>query len=253
MQQTFFEVNLDNELFICAFWEGMIALPKMVSRKRDFPNGVVIHTSSSALCENTGGDVWKGVRPHGNVSLTCESFVLMEALMEVIEAKAAETLRVLELGCGTAYLGISFARAFVADVVVTDQGYMEEIVAKNISSNPLRESSKISFRVLDWREPDSDILREHYDIVLAADVIYDEDFVLPLVRTLEICVRPSSTGYMCLSHRAERLEQDFFSEIEKQFIVEDLTNSLSLRKDLGKSIITVFKLNKKRQDEEAKK
>jgi len=92
--------------------------------------------------------------------------------------------RVLELGCGLALP--SFAAALAgAGVVATDWApEAVDLVAVNASVNGL----SVTAAVLDWSAGASDV--GHFDLVVAADVLYEERNALLLVRLLNEAVAP---------------------------------------------------------------
>ena len=93
--------------------------------------------------------------------------------------------RVLELGCGLALP--SFAAALAgARVLATDWApECIELVARNAAANRLA----VNAAVLDWVAP-KNLGPERYDLVIAADVLYEERNAKPLVRLLSDAVAP---------------------------------------------------------------
>lgn len=91
---------------------------------------------------------------------------------------------VLELGCGLALP--SFAAALAgADVVATDWApEAVELVAVNAAANRLSVTST----VLDWGSGTSEVGR--FDLVIAADVLYEERNALPLLALLDETIAP---------------------------------------------------------------
>jgi predicted nicotinamide N-methyase len=92
--------------------------------------------------------------------------------------------RVLELGCGLALP--SFAAALAgAEVTATDWApEAVDLVASNAVANGL----SVTAAVLDWSAGASDI--GHFDLVIAADVLYEERNALPLLALLEETITP---------------------------------------------------------------
>jgi len=78
-------------------------------------------------------------------------------------------LRVLELGCG---LGVPSLAAALggADVLATD--WAEDAI-ELLRSNAERVGAALRAEVVRWDEPEA-ILRESWDLVLAADLIYEQ-------------------------------------------------------------------------------
>ena len=96
--------------------------------------------------------------------------------------------RVLELGCGLALP--SFAAALgSADATATDWAHdAVDLVAVNAAANGL----DVTAAVLDWSAGYEDIGR--FDLVLAADVLYEERNAQPLVTLLGAVVAPGGAA-----------------------------------------------------------
>jgi len=88
--------------------------------------------------------------------------------------------RVVELGCGLAVPSIAAARAG-AEVLATDSDAEAlELVARNADANDVR----VETAVVDWTGPEELVARAPFDIVLAADVLYERQSVAPLLSLL---------------------------------------------------------------------
>lgn len=111
--------------------------------------------------------------------------------------------RVLELGCGLALP--SFAAAVAgAQVLATDwASECLELVALNAATNGLA----VDVSVLDWAAPES-LRGKRYDLVLAADVLYEEHNAGPLVRLLDDAV--AAAGEALIADPGRRHAPAFF-------------------------------------------
>ena len=85
-------------------------------------------------------------------------------------------LRVIELGCGLGLPSL-VAAARGADVTATD--WADDAVAL-LRENAARNGLTLRAEVWDWREP----RLERFDVVLAADVLYERRNVAPLLARL---------------------------------------------------------------------
>lgn len=107
------------------------------------------------------------------------------ALAAYVVALELAGTTVLELGCGLALP--SFAAALAgASVRATDWApEAVELAARNAAANGLR----LDAAVLAW-DPAEALGLGAYDLVLAADVLYEERHADPLLRLLDAAVRP---------------------------------------------------------------
>jgi predicted nicotinamide N-methyase len=132
------------------------------------------------------------------------SVALAEYLLE--QGERLKGKEIIELGCGLGLAGIA-AALVGAKVLFTDY---EEIALtftrKNYALN-LQESPDV--KVLDWRQNTMD---KKFDIILAADVIYEKRFFKPLVKTLE---RILFKGGLALITEPKRpLAKNFFAMLD---------------------------------------
>lgn len=102
------------------------------------------------------------------------------ALAREIDQMELRGLRVVELGCGLALPSIAAARAG-ARVLATDA--CEEglaLAGRNARANGV----EIETARVDWAEPAELVPRAPFDLVLAADVLYERESVAPLLSLL---------------------------------------------------------------------
>jgi predicted nicotinamide N-methyase len=102
------------------------------------------------------------------------------ALAEELEATDLRGRRVVELGCGLAVPSIAAARAG-ASVLATDRCTEALTLAeRNAHANGVRiETARV-----DWAEPDELLSRAPFDLVLAADLLYERASVASLLSLL---------------------------------------------------------------------
>ena len=102
------------------------------------------------------------------------------ALASELDGVALRGLRVVELGCGLAVPSIAAARAG-ATVLATDAcPDALTLVARNAHANDVR----IETATVDWAQPDELVRRAPFDLVLAADVLYERASVALLLALL---------------------------------------------------------------------
>lgn len=115
--------------------------------------------------------------------------------------------RVLELGCGTAIVGLTVAKLGAQHVTLTDsESSLWPILRKSIKANHLQEHVEI--KLLDWRQPPTFLNPNEYDLILAADVLYsgmDKLFARVLASHLKI----GTDAFLACPYRKDSPLADF--------------------------------------------
>jgi predicted nicotinamide N-methyase len=149
----------------------------LVEQSIDMPSGKlrVLQPQESADLPDTGGVEWAPIAPYWSVLWRSGA-----ALARELDGMALRGARIVELGCGLAVPSLAAARAG-ADVLATD-GSAEALglAARNADLNGVRLETAIA----DWAMPDVLVRRAPFDLVLAADVLYDRASVDPLLSLL---------------------------------------------------------------------
>jgi predicted nicotinamide N-methyase len=138
----------------------------LVSQSVHLPSGELrlLQPQESAELPDSGAVEWAPVALYWSV--LWRSGV---ALARELDGLALGGLRVVELGCGLAVPSIAAARAG-ADVLATDASAEAlSLVARNAELNRVR----IETAVADWAGPGALVRRAPFDLVLAADVLYE--------------------------------------------------------------------------------
>jgi hypothetical protein len=149
----------------------------LVNQSIELPSGPlpVLQPSESAELPDAGGVEWAPLAPYWSV--LWRSGV---ALARELDGMALRGLRVVELGCGLAVPSIAAARAG-AEVLATDAcPEALTLVARNAHANGVR----VETATVDWANPDELVRRAPFDLVLAADVLYERASVAPLLSLL---------------------------------------------------------------------
>jgi predicted nicotinamide N-methyase len=150
---------------------------EVVSQSIELPRGALrlLQPQEAAALPDAGPVEWAPVAPYwsvlwrSGVALACE-----------LDGVALRGLRVVELGCGLALPSIAAARAG-ADVLATDAcADALTLVARNAHANDVR----IETATVDWAEPDELLRRAPFDLVIAADVLYERASVALLLSLL---------------------------------------------------------------------
>jgi predicted nicotinamide N-methyase len=134
----------------------------------------VLQPQESAELPDAGAVEWAPIAPYWSV--LWRSGV---ALARELEGVALRGLRVVELGCGLAVPSIAAARGG-AVVLATDAcADALTLAARNAHVNGVR----IETATVDWAEPDELVRRAPFDLVLAADLLYERASI-PLLLSL---------------------------------------------------------------------
>ena len=149
----------------------------LVSQSVELPSGKLrlLQPEESAELPDDGAVEWAPLAPYWSV--LWRSGV---ALGRELEGAPLDGLRVVELGCGIAVPSIAAARAG-ADVLATDSDPEAlELVAQNAQANGVQ----VETAVVDWAQPEALVSRAPFDLVLAADVLYERAAVAQLLSLL---------------------------------------------------------------------
>ena len=150
---------------------------ELVSQSIELGGGELhlLQPRESAELPDAGAVEWAPIAPYWSV--LWRSGV---ALAREVEGMELRGLNVVELGCGLALPSIAAARAG-ADVLATDScPEALALVALNARANDVR----IETATVDWRQPDELGRRAPFDLVLAADVLYERASVAVLLALL---------------------------------------------------------------------
>jgi predicted nicotinamide N-methyase len=150
---------------------------ELVTQSIELPSGELrlLQPEEAATLPDSGPVEWAPVAPYWAV--LWRSGV---ALARELDGVALRGLRVVELGCGLAVPSLAAARAG-ATVLATDAcAEALTLVARNATANDVR----IETAIVDWTKPDVLVRRAPFDLVLAADVLYERASVAPLLSLL---------------------------------------------------------------------
>ena len=135
----------------------------------------LLQPRESAELPDAGGIEWAPIAPYWSV--LWRSGV---ALAQTLDRLPLGGRRVVELGCGLGVPSIAAARAG-AEVLATDScAEALTLLARNAREHGL----SIESATVDWRAPEELVERAPFDLVLAADVLYDRSNVAALLPLL---------------------------------------------------------------------
>jgi predicted nicotinamide N-methyase len=166
----------------------------------------LLQPGEAAALPDSGPVEWAPVAPYWAV--LWRSGV---ALARELDGVALRGLRVLELGCGLAVPSLAAARAG-ATVLATDAcAEALTLVARNATANDVR----IETAIVDWTKPDVLLRRAPFDMVLAADVLYERASVAPLLSLL-----PRLAGQAWLADPGRPAAEAFVEQASRRWPVE---------------------------------
>jgi predicted nicotinamide N-methyase len=150
---------------------------ELVARRVELPGGElsVLQPSESAELPDDGGVEWAPLVPYWSV--LWRSGV---ELARAVEGAAVHGLRVVELGCGLALPSLAAARAGARVLATDEDPEALELLARNAHDNGVR----VETAVIDWAEPEELVAHGPFDLVLAADVLYERGSVAALLSLL---------------------------------------------------------------------
>lgn len=150
---------------------------ELVSQRIELASGELrlLQPRESAELPDSGGVEWAPIAPYWSV--LWRSGV---ALAEEIDGLALDGLRVVELGCGLAAPSIVAARAGAAVLATDADPEALALAERNAELNEVR----IETAPVDWAQPGKLVERAPFDLVLAADVLYESASVAPLLELL---------------------------------------------------------------------
>lgn len=103
---------------------------------------------------------------------------------------------VLELGCGLGLNGLNCAARGAAVTFTDYEADALTLAERNINANKLGTHA---YALVDWREPQ---LAGEFDIIIAADVLYEDRFLEPVHNMLATYLKPSGKAFIAEPDRA---------------------------------------------------
>lgn len=131
------------------------------------------------------------------------SIALAEYILQ--SSENFQGLSALELGCGAGLAGMAAALQG-AEVLVSD--YQSDALRLTELNWLLNLGKSPSSILLDWRQADLD---QKFDLIIAADVVYEKRFIEPLIVLFEKLLNVG--GKILLSEPNRKIALDFFSEL----------------------------------------
>jgi predicted nicotinamide N-methyase len=150
---------------------------ELVIQSIELPSGElrVLQPEEAADLPDDGAVEWAPIAPYWAV--LWRSGV---ALARELDDEPLDGLRVVELGCGLAVPSIAAARAGASVLATDSSAEALQLVARSADANGVR----VETAMVDWAEPRELLSRAPFDVVLAADVLYERPGVTLLLSLL---------------------------------------------------------------------
>jgi predicted nicotinamide N-methyase len=150
---------------------------ELVSQTIELPSGAlrVLQPEYAAELPDDGAIEWAPLAP-------CWSVLWRSgvALAQELDGAPLRGVRVVELGCGLAVPSLAAARAGAQVLATDDAPEALALAERNADENDLRLATALA----DWSQPDELLQRGPFDVVLAADVLYERASVAALLDLL---------------------------------------------------------------------
>ena len=149
----------------------------LVSHSIELPGGElrVLQPEEAAELPDSGPVEWAPIAPYWAV--LWRSGV---ALAHEVDGLELRSRRVVELGCGLGVPSLAAARGGAAVLATDASAEALALVARNAEANGVQ----IETALVDWEHADEIVRRGRFDLVLAADVLYERTAVAALVSLL---------------------------------------------------------------------
>jgi predicted nicotinamide N-methyase len=152
---------------------------ELVSKSIELPSGDLrlLQPREAVEVPDVGPVEWAPMAPYWSVFW--RSGVTLARELDGIELHG---LRVVELGCGLGVPSIAAARAGATTLATDTSSEALTLLARNARANGVSvETARV-----DWAKPDELVGRAPFDLVLAADVLYERANVALLLRLLPL-------------------------------------------------------------------
>ncbi|KAF2156964.1 hypothetical protein K461DRAFT_8113 [Myriangium duriaei CBS 260.36] len=234
-----FESPSDQPAFVTVWSEpldatkGNFEAPRRVERKFYPLNGRPL-TIWEDMGDSIARHLWDG-----SLALTAfidrvmalQAPISIPMLEHAIISATFKRLKIIELGCGCGVVGLGLAQAIPdCDVLLTDLPEVDELVDRNIAEANLAMSSRVDFAPLDWDQPlPRAVASRTFDMILAAECIYNSDSIPSLVRTLKALITKSPKAIAIISTKFRHdSELVFFDLAAKAGLLQSSKASLPL-------------------------
>lgn len=185
--------------------------------------GAFVHTKED---DRTGAVVWD------DAVMLCRYLSMNKGIASSLKGKT-----VVDLGCGSGFLGIAVAATCGANVVLTDRHIMKELNQGNIEENSdiiKIGGGSVDFETLSWGQKLGKSLAEKapVDFVLASGCVYHEEANPLLLRSLRDLSCSTTVTYFAIDFRFD-VSDTRCSEQESQYAAPVVSSFLKLASESG--------------------
>jgi predicted nicotinamide N-methyase len=219
----------------------MLALPFKMYDPAE--GGIVIRDKRITIAESTS-DPGLAHETRTGFSVWDGSIVLAKYLEHSCAVEDLSRSNVLEVGCGPGLAGLSAATLGARQVVLTDLKSVLENTRANVDQNAeVLGGAVVKLLPLDWTKPLPDeIIKTPPSLVLAADVVWVESLIDPLVQTfirlaaaataVNANTNKSSNAYqmpfkilLCYQLRSNHATDLLLTALRSEFVVTEIPHS----------------------------
>ena len=194
---------------------------RAISLTLPLPEGELrlLQPRESAELPDDGGVEWAPLVPYWSV--LWRSGV---ALGRELTGRRLDGLRVLELGCGMGVPSLVASRSGAAVLATDADDEALDLLADNASRNGL----ELETAQADWASPEGLLTRAPFDLVLAADVLYERGSVAQLLSLL-----PQLGPRVLLADPGRPAAEAFIAQARRRWAVETQTRGVVNIHSLG--------------------
>jgi predicted nicotinamide N-methyase len=151
--------------------------------------------------DSTGLTMWRAGEDLGRYLWEKRTTLFGGGQQEMLQKHGGR--HVLELGCGLGLCGLLASQLNPKGVVVLTDGdeLTMEKLAVNVEENTVRNGCAVTARTLLWGDHRELVIEfpDLFDLVLAADVIYEEAAIVPLLQTVVATLKEGPESLFLLS------------------------------------------------------
>ena len=162
--------------------------------------------AESAGLPDDGGVEWAPLAPYWSV--LWRSGV---ALARELDGARVAGKRVVELGCGLGLPSLAAARAGARVLATDSDPEAVALVAENARGNGI----ELEAMAVDWRAADALVARRPFDLILAADVLYERPHVDSLLELL-----PQLAPKACLADPGREHAEPFLRRARRRWAID---------------------------------